>query len=65
MATTRFIDANGLTFGADEAGEGDAVAILLHGFPENRSSWRHQMQPLADLGWHVQLHMRAAESAGC
>ena len=53
MATTRFIDANGLTFAVDEAGQGDAVAILLHGFPENRSSWRHQVQPLADLGWRV------------
>ncbi len=53
MVTTRFIDANGLTFAVDEAGEGDAIAILLHGFPENRSSWRHQLRPLADLGWHV------------
>ncbi len=50
---SRSIEANGLTFAVDEAGEGDAVAILLHGFPENRSSWRHQLQPLADLGWHV------------
>ena len=50
---SRLIDANGLTFAVDEAGAGDAVAILLHGFPENRSSWRHQLQPLAELGWHV------------
>jgi pimeloyl-ACP methyl ester carboxylesterase len=52
-ASTRFIDANGLTFAADEAGEGDAIAICLHGFPEDRSSWRHQLAPLAALGWHV------------
>lgn len=52
-ATTRLVDANGLTFTVEEAGAGDAVAILLHGFPENRSSWRHQMQPIADLGWRV------------
>jgi pimeloyl-ACP methyl ester carboxylesterase len=25
--------------------------ILLHGFPENADSWRHQMQPLADAGF--------------
>ncbi len=49
----RVMNANGLTFAVDEAGEGEAVAILLHGFPENRSSWRHQLHPLANLGWHV------------
>ena len=53
MARACFIDANGLTFAVEEAGAGDAVAILLHGFPENRSSWRHQMAPLAALGWRV------------
>jgi pimeloyl-ACP methyl ester carboxylesterase len=37
----------------DEAGEGDDVALLLHGFPESRFSWRHQIPVLADLGWRV------------
>ena len=50
---TRLIDANGQTFAVDEIGSGDRVALLLHGFPENRTSWRHQMAPLAALGWHV------------
>ncbi len=49
----RFLDANGQTFAIDEVGTGDSVALLLHGFPENRSAWRHQMAPLAALGWHV------------
>ena len=50
---TRRIDANGLSFLVDEAGEGDDVALLLHGFPESRFSWRFQIPLLAELGWHV------------
>ena len=50
---TRQIEANGLTFTIDEAGDGDRVAILLHGFPESRFSWRHQIPMLAALGWRV------------
>ncbi len=49
----RRIEANGLSFMADEAGEGDDVALLLHGFPEGRFSWRYQIPLLADLGWRV------------
>jgi epoxide hydrolase 4 len=35
-----------------EAGEGPLV-ILLHGFPEFWYSWRHQIAPLAQAGYHV------------
>jgi pimeloyl-ACP methyl ester carboxylesterase len=35
-----------------EAGEGPLV-VLLHGFPEFWYSWRHQIGPLADAGFHV------------
>ena len=47
------VSANGLSFAYDAAGEGDAVALLLHGFPECRYSWRHQLAPLAALGWRA------------
>lgn len=51
--TSRRVEANGLDFTVDEAGEGDDVALLLHGFPESRFSWRHQLPLLADLGWRA------------
>jgi epoxide hydrolase 4 len=51
--TTRKVAANGLTFTVDEAGKGDAVALCLHGFPESRFSWRHQLPALASAGWHA------------
>ena len=50
---TRTVRANGLTFTLDEAGEGDDVALLLHGFPESRRSWRRQLPFLAGLGWRA------------
>ncbi len=50
---TRTIEANGQRFLIDEAGTGDRVALLLHGFPESRRCWRHQLPFLAELGWHA------------
>lgn len=51
--TTRIIEANGLSFVVDEAGVGDDVALFLHGFPESKHSWRHQLPLLAKLGWRA------------
>ncbi|KAB1074754.1 alpha/beta fold hydrolase [Methylobacterium planeticum] len=51
--TTRTIEANGLRFAVDEAGSGPDIALCLHGFPESRFSWRHQLPVLAELGWHA------------
>jgi pimeloyl-ACP methyl ester carboxylesterase len=50
---TRSLAANGLTFVADCAGEGGTVALLLHGFPECRQSWRAQLPALGGLGWRA------------
>ncbi len=49
----RFVEANGLTFEVAEAGKGERLAILLHGFPELHYSWRHQMPMLAEMGYRV------------
>jgi pimeloyl-ACP methyl ester carboxylesterase len=51
--TSHRIEANGQSFMVDEAGDGDRVALLLHGFPESRFSWRWQIPLLAALGWRV------------
>jgi pimeloyl-ACP methyl ester carboxylesterase len=53
MITTRTLEANGLTFAIDECGDGPDIALCLHGFPESRFSWRHQLPLLAELGWHA------------
>jgi pimeloyl-ACP methyl ester carboxylesterase len=51
--TTRQIQANGLSFTIDEAGQGEDIALFLHGFPESRHSWREQLPLLASLGWRA------------
>ncbi len=51
--TIKWIEANGLTFEVAEAGQGDRLALCLHGFPELHYSWRHQMPVLAQLGYRV------------
>jgi epoxide hydrolase 4 len=50
---TRRVDANGLTFEVDECGTGSKFALLLHGFPESKFSWRHQIPLLVKLGYRV------------
>ena len=50
---TSFVNANGLSFEVDRCGNGAKFALLLHGFPESKFSWRHQMPLLAQLGYTV------------
>ncbi len=47
------VQANGLRFAVRTAGEGDKLALCLHGFPEAWFSWRHQMPLLAKMGYRV------------
>ena len=54
MIRHRFVPANGLRFHVAECGEGDRLALCLHGFPELWISWRHQMPLLEKLGYRVQ-----------
>jgi pimeloyl-ACP methyl ester carboxylesterase len=48
-----FVQANGLRFHVAQCGEGERLALCLHGFPELWISWRHQMPLLARLGYRV------------
>ena len=48
-----FVQANGLRFHVAQCGEGDRLALCLHGFPELWISWRHQLPLLARLGWRA------------
>lgn len=53
VITTSFVKANGLTFEVDQCGTGDKFALLLHGFPESKHSWRFQMPLLAQMGYRA------------
>ncbi len=48
----RTIDANVLRIHFAEAGEGPLV-LLCHGWPESWYSWRHQLEALAEAGYHA------------
>ena len=47
------VRANGLTFHVATCGEGENLALCLHGFPECWFSWRCQLPFLARLGYRV------------
>jgi pimeloyl-ACP methyl ester carboxylesterase len=48
---TEFVEANHMRFEVDMCGDGDKLALCLHGFPEHSVSWRNQLPMLADLGY--------------
>jgi epoxide hydrolase 4 len=50
---TEFISANGLTFEVLTHGQGDTLALCLHGFPEVALSWREQLPAL--LEFHLRV----------
>jgi pimeloyl-ACP methyl ester carboxylesterase len=52
MAETREISVGGLTFTVDRSGPADGAPVLmLHGFPETRDMWRHQLDALGREGF--------------
>jgi pimeloyl-ACP methyl ester carboxylesterase len=52
MSSSRTISANGIEMFMREQGQGPLV-VLCHGWPELSYSWRHQLPPLAEAGFHV------------
>jgi pimeloyl-ACP methyl ester carboxylesterase len=48
------VETNGVQLHVAESGPHDGPpVILLHGFPETWRCWRHQIEPLAEAGYHV------------
>lgn len=46
------VDSGGVGIEYDDLGEGPPV-VLIHGFPDNRSLWRHQVPDLLEAGHRV------------
>ena len=54
MINTRSVPLGPLSFTVDIAGSDDAAPVLLlHGFPETRHMWRHQLDALARAGYRA------------
>lgn len=47
------VEANGLSFNVATAGEGERLALCLHGFPESSYAFRHQLPLFAKLGYRA------------
>jgi len=52
QATHRTIKTNGIQMHIAEQGSGPVV-LMCHGFPESWYSWRHQLEALAQAGYHA------------
>ena len=48
----RIVETNGIRMHLAECGAGPLI-MLCHGFPESWYSWRHQLNALADAGFHA------------
>ena len=54
----RFLGANGITHHVAEAGAGDDVVLLLHGWPQHWYEWREVIGPLAERHRVIALDLR-------
>jgi pimeloyl-ACP methyl ester carboxylesterase len=48
----RLLEVNGIRLHVHEQGTGTPV-LLLHGFPDSSSLWRHQVPALVKAGYRV------------
>jgi pimeloyl-ACP methyl ester carboxylesterase len=62
---TIYIVHNDLSFTVDCAGPPDGFPVLLlHGFPQSRAAWQHQLQALGDAGWRAYAPDQRGYSSG-
>lgn len=50
--TAEIISVNDIELEVFQAGSGRPI-VMCHGWPEHAFSWRHQIDPLVDAGYHV------------
>ena len=50
-STDLSVEANGIDFECLRAGDGDRLALCLHGFPDDAGSMRPVLERLADAGF--------------
>lgn len=53
MPKAQMIETNGVTLEVFVAGEKGKPIVLCHGWPEHAYSWRYQIAPLVEAGYHV------------
>jgi epoxide hydrolase 4 len=51
--SVKMVEANGHPFEVYECGQGERLALCLHGFPEHAFTWRNQLPLLAELGYRA------------
>jgi pimeloyl-ACP methyl ester carboxylesterase len=65
MIETNIVAVGNLSFTVDIAGPASgAPVLLLHGFPETRRMWRHQLEALARAGYRAMAPDQRGYSAG-
>lgn len=47
------IECNGLAFDIEDSGGAGEPVLLLHGFPQDHTSWRHLVGPLQEAGYRT------------
>lgn len=50
---TRRLPVRGETYAITETGAGDEAVLLMHGWPDDRTVWRHQLDALGEAGFRA------------
>lgn len=53
MAELESVDVNGVRYAYRDSGDGSEVVVMLHGWPDDGTVWRHQASALTEAGYRV------------